>query len=57
MAVEWIIAGLLALNAGILLETRITVGTKVVVLERDIQWMVAMLQKWGLVPPTFDKEP
>jgi len=55
--VDWLIFGALIVIACILIETRITVGTKVAVMENDMQWIRAALQKWGIVPPTLDRKP
>jgi hypothetical protein len=57
MAVEWVIAAALIAIALILFETRLTVGTRFIVMERDLRWITAALQKWGIVPPKIDKEP
>jgi hypothetical protein len=53
---EWAIVALLALIAFVLLETRLTVGTRIVVMERDLRWITASLQKWGLVPPNLERK-
>ncbi len=49
--VDIIIAVLLGLILITLIESRITVGTKVAVMERDISWISASLAKWGMIPP------
>ena len=46
---------LLAAILVVLIETRITVGTKVAVMERDLAWITASLAKWGLVAPRESK--
>lgn len=43
-----------ALLAGIvilLLEARINIGTRVAVIERDLEWIRATLGKWGMIAP------
>lgn len=49
--VEIIIAILLAAILIVLLESRVTLGTKVAVMERDLNWISASLAKWGMIPP------
>jgi hypothetical protein len=48
---------LLAVITLLILEYRLTVGTRVVVMERDLRWITATLQKWGLVPPNLERKP
>lgn len=45
-----LLAGILA----VLIETRISVGTRVAVMERDLRWITASLVKWGMVPPRLE---
>jgi hypothetical protein len=49
--IEVIIAVLLAIILVVLIEGRITVGTRVAVMERDLSWISASLVKWGMVVP------
>jgi len=44
------IAILLAAILVVLIESRITVGTKVAVMARDMEWITASLVKWGMIP-------
>jgi hypothetical protein len=53
---EWIIVVLLFVISFVILEARLTVGTRVVVMERDLRWITATLQKWGLVPPNLERK-
>lgn len=48
--IETIIAALLAGILLVLLEARVTIGTRVAVLERDVSWISASLAKWGMIP-------
>jgi hypothetical protein len=48
---ELAIVLLLSVILVVLVEGRISIGTKVAVIERDIQWVTASLVKWGMVPP------
>jgi hypothetical protein len=47
----WINSALLAGIMLMLLEARINIGTRVAVIERDIEWIRATLAKWGLIAP------
>ena len=40
----------------VLIESRITVGTKVAVIERDLEWISASLVKWGMIAPLKTQE-
>jgi len=48
---EAIIATLLALILVVLIEARISIGTRVAVMERDLSWISASLVKWGMIVP------
>lgn len=47
---------LLAAILVVLVESRISVGTKVAVMERDLKWITASLVKWGMIPPRQPEE-
>ena len=47
---------LLAAILVVLVESRITVGTRVAVMARDIEWITASLVKWGMLPPSGRQE-
>ena len=50
------IAILLSAILIVLIESRITVGTKVAVMARDLEWITASLVKWGMIPPSAIQE-
>jgi len=35
----------------LLLEARITMGNRLAIVERDMEWLRASLVKWGMIPP------
>ena len=49
--VQWLDAGLLTAIVLMLLEARITIGIRVAVIERDLDWIRATLTKWGMIAP------
>jgi hypothetical protein len=49
--IEPVIAVLLAGILVVLIEARISIGTRVAVMERDLSWISASLVKWGMVVP------
>jgi hypothetical protein len=53
--VSWLDAGLLIAIVLMLLEARITIGTRVAVMERDLEWIRATLVKWGMIAPEVPK--
>lgn len=48
---EWVQIILLAAILFLLFEARVSLGTRIAVMERDLAWLIASLQKWGLVAP------
>lgn len=46
-----LLAGILA----VLIESRMTIGTKVAVMANDLDWIRGMLVKWGMVPPSISR--
>ena len=42
---------MLAAIVALLLEARINIGTRVAIIERDLEWIRATLQKWGMIAP------
>jgi hypothetical protein len=53
---QWIDGGLLIAIVLMLLEARISVGTRVAVIERDLEWIRATLTKWGMIAPSEDNK-
>lgn len=53
---DWVNGVLLVGVLMLLLESRITMGNRLAVLERDMEWMRASLVKWGMIPPTEHSE-
>lgn len=49
--VDWVQSALLAAIVAMLLEARINIGTRVAVIERDLEWIRATLGKWGMISP------
>jgi len=49
---SWVDSALLAAIVAMLLEARITIGTRVALIERDMEWIRATLAKWGMIAPT-----
>lgn len=49
---DWVNGALLIGVLLLLLESRISMGNKLVVLETDMEWLRASLVKWGMIPPT-----
>jgi hypothetical protein len=49
--VSWANAAMLVAIVLMLLEARITIGTRVAVMERDLEWIRATLVKWGMIAP------
>jgi hypothetical protein len=54
---QWALVVLIAAILFLLLEARLSLGTRMAVLERDIAWMAASLEKWGLVAPKKESRP
>jgi hypothetical protein len=54
---QWVLIVLISAIFVLLLEARLSLGTRLAVLERDIEWITASLQKWGLVPPPREDKP
>lgn len=54
---DWVNGGLLIGVLILLLESRITMGNRLAVLENDMQWMRASLVKWGMIPPDDRRAP
>lgn len=52
--VEWAQLVVLGLIAVLMLETRVSLGSKVTLLQRDMQWLFATLQRWGFPSPDHD---
>jgi hypothetical protein len=48
---EWVQVILIACIGLLLLEARLNFGTRIALVERDLAWMAASLEKWGLVAP------
>lgn len=53
----WVDSVMLASIVALLLEARINLGTRVAVIERDIEWIRATLAKWGMIAPADSKLP
>jgi len=54
---QWVIVLLVASILGFLLDTRRSLTLRLALMERDLQWISASLQKWGLVPPKKEDKP
>lgn len=52
--VEWAQLLVLGLIAILLLESRVSLGNKVTLLQRDMQWLFSTLHKWGFPSPDHD---
>ena len=48
---EWVQGGLLVALIVLLLEARISLGNRLVALERDMEWIRSALAKRGIIPP------
>jgi hypothetical protein len=58
--IETVIAVLLFGILLVLIEARISIGTRVAVMERDVAWISASLAKWGMIAPRdreLDRKP
>jgi hypothetical protein len=53
----WLNSALLGSIVVMLLEARITIGTRVALIERDMEWIRATLAKWGMIAPTDPSKP
>jgi len=51
---EWVQVIILAVIALVFIETRINLGSKVALMQRDMQWLMATLQRWGFPSPDHD---
>lgn len=51
---NWVEIVLSAAILIVLLEARLNVGGRISLVERDLQWIAASLEKWGLVAPKKD---
>lgn len=51
---EWVQAILIAAIGVLLLEARLNFGARIALMERDLAWLIASLEKWGLVAPKKD---
>jgi hypothetical protein len=54
---HWVDSALLSAIVLMLLEARITIGTRVALIERDMEWIRATLAKWGLISPSTGPTP
>jgi hypothetical protein len=50
---QWVTIILTGAILIVLLEARVSLGTRLAVMERDFEWLVASLEKWGLVAPNL----
>lgn len=48
---DWLNSALITGILLLLLEARINIGTRVTVIERDLEWIRATLGKWGMIAP------
>jgi hypothetical protein len=51
---EWVQVIMLVVIALLMLETRWNLGNKVSLMQRDMQWLLATLQRWGFPSPDHD---
>lgn len=51
---EWFQVFIVAVIAALLIEARISFGTRIAVMEERLLWLIASLKKWGLVAPGDD---
>lgn len=51
---DWIAVFLLAAILILLIEARRNFGSRIALVERDLEWIGASLQKWGLIAPQKD---
>jgi hypothetical protein len=51
---EWAQVVMLVVIALLMLETRWNLGNKVSLMQRDMQWLLATLQRWGFPSPDHD---
>jgi type IV secretory pathway VirB2 component (pilin) len=54
---EWIQVVLIAAIGAMFIEARLNFGTRIALVERDLAWMAASLEKWGLIPPKKETKP
>ena len=54
---EWVQVILIAAIGLLFLEARLSFGTRIAVMERDLSWLIASLEKWGLVAPKKEDKP
>ncbi len=53
---DWVQGGLLIAILLMLLEARINMGSRLALVERDLEWVRASLVKWGMIPPSDHRE-
>lgn len=51
---NWIAISLLAAILILLIEARLNLGVRISLVERDLEWIAASLDKWGLIAPKKD---
>ena len=51
---EWVQVIMLVVIALLMVETRWNLGNRVALMQRDMQWLLATLQRWGFPSPDHD---
>jgi hypothetical protein len=51
---EWAQLVMLVVIAALMIETRWNLGNRVALMQRDMQWLLATLQRWGFPSPDHD---
>jgi hypothetical protein len=54
---QWAIVVMLGVMVVLMAEARLTFGSRIARLERDMHWLIAGLRKWGLAAPGYDEPP